>query len=60
MDGPAGRPTDNPPNPDRVGGLPSNHTGVDSLVLLTSRNADFATVRFGPRPGPEVMVRNRC
>ena len=44
----------------RVGSLHLNRTRVDGSGLLTTRTANLAVVRFGPRPGPEVTVRNRC
>ena len=34
-----------------VGWLPSNHTGVESASLLTSRAANVLTVQYGPVPG---------
>jgi hypothetical protein len=44
----------------QVGSLPSNRTRVGSSGLLTTRTANLAEVRFGPGPGPQVTVRNRC
>jgi len=57
-DGPAGRPADNPPNPDGL--FVSNRTRIDSSGVLTTQTANLATVRFWPGPGPEVTVWNRC
>jgi len=42
-----------------IGSLPWNRTRVGSSGLLTTWTANLSTVRFGPRPGPEVTVRNR-
>jgi len=43
----------------KFGSLPSNHTRLDSWRLLTTMTANWATVWFGPGPGPEVTVPTR-
>jgi hypothetical protein len=60
IDGPAGLPADNPPNSDWFGVYHGTVPEWHSLGLLTTWTAKLATVRFGPGPEPEVMVRNRC
>jgi hypothetical protein len=56
-------PLDNPLTtcPIQTGcGFASNRTRIDSSGLLTTQTTHLATVQFGPGPGPEATVRNRC
>jgi len=40
--------------------LPSNSTRIDSSGVWANRTAKVLTVRFRPRPGPDLSVHNRC
>ena len=44
----------------RVGSSLMNCVGVDGSGLVITGTANLAMLRFGPGPGPEVKVRNRC
>jgi len=44
----------------QLGSLPLNRTRDDGSRLLTTRPTNLATVWFGPCPGREMTVRNRC